>query len=246
MIDNFPLVIAYGSWDDHHPQNVQPFIQHLAYSMDTDGQRTGILHNTTKVEDMETGLAQYLSWTGVNPQGDVNGDGIVDQTDYNIVLAANGTTPVQANWDMRADIWPVTLGWPAPGIADNIIDNNDLNLVAANMNKTGMFYEITVPMPKFYFIEEEVERSEDVVLTLGFYIEVVPGEEYRRENETYPYGHAVTVAGINSVTMQIAISDPAIDAFELGLAPGRSPRALDNCYPLEHDLLHCYGRSLHV
>jgi len=34
-----------------------------------------------------------LSWSGVNPLGDVNGDGIVNQTDVNIVNAAMGTSP---------------------------------------------------------------------------------------------------------------------------------------------------------
>lgn len=72
---------------------------------------------------------------------------------------------------MAADIWPVTTGWPMQTKADNIVDNNDLNLVTANMNKTGMFCEDTVRTPDFYFIEDEVEGSEDVVLALGFYIE---------------------------------------------------------------------------
>jgi hypothetical protein len=36
-------------------------------------------------------------------------------------------------------------------------------------------------------------------------------------------GHAVTVAGINSSELKIAISDPGLDAFEAGSTPGRSP-----------------------
>jgi len=35
--------------------------------------RTGIQHIGTNVWDMQAGIAQYLSWSGVNPLGDVNG-----------------------------------------------------------------------------------------------------------------------------------------------------------------------------
>ncbi len=38
IIDNYPLVRTYGQWDDHDPLNVPPFVEHLAYLMDTDGQ----------------------------------------------------------------------------------------------------------------------------------------------------------------------------------------------------------------
>ncbi|UCD26684.1 MAG: hypothetical protein JSV75_00725, partial [Candidatus Bathyarchaeota archaeon] len=224
IIDNFNLVTSYnpGGWDDHDPLNVQPFVEHLAHLMDTDGSRTGLVHLGTNVSDMETGVAQYLSWSGVNPQGDVDGNGIVDATDLTIVNTAMGSSPGIPGWNMAADIWPATSGWPVPGVSDNVIDGNDLNLVTTNMNRSGMFYEHTVPTPDFYLIEEEVERCQDVVLILGFYVEVGPGQ-YFREDYPYPYGHAVTVAGVNSATMQIAISDPVVDAFEMGLAPGRSP-----------------------
>lgn len=224
LTDNFNLTTSYnpGVWDDHDPQNVQPFVEHLAYLMDTDGRRTGQPHLGTNVTDLQTGIAQYLAWTGVNPQGDVNGDGIVDLTDSTILNSALGSSPGTPGWNMAADISPVTTGWPAPGMADNIIDSNDLNLLTANINKTGMFYEHTVPMPDFFFVEEEVERCQDVMLLLGFWFEVAP-DVYMREEYPYPYGHAITIAGINSTAMQIAISDPAIDAFEGGLAPGRSP-----------------------
>ncbi|RLI41382.1 hypothetical protein DRO69_11650, partial [Candidatus Bathyarchaeota archaeon] len=169
IVDNYPLVTSYnpGVWDDHDPQNVQPLVEHLAYLMDTDGMRTGIQHIGTNVWDVQAGIAQYLSWSGVNPLGDVNGDGIVNQTDVDIVNAAMGTSPGMEDWDMRADIYPVTLGYPP--IADNIIDINDLSLVAANLGKTGTFYEQTVQAPDFQFIEKEIERSEDVILMLGFW-----------------------------------------------------------------------------
>jgi hypothetical protein len=222
--DHSKLVKSYNaSWDDHDPRNVPYLIEHLAYLMDTNGNRTGIVHTGTNTTDMETGLAQYFQWSGVNPIGDVNGDGVVNATDYNIVLAAYGTTPASpSGWNMAADIYPVVLGLKA----DNVVNPLDMSLVTANMNKTGMFTERTVPAPDFNFIDKEVEKCEDVVLTIGFW--TFTGVGWSRENYTNPYpntgkyGHALTVAGVNSTTLQIAISDPAFDAFEAG-GVGRSP-----------------------
>lgn len=207
--DAFRLVSNFtASIDDHDPANVVWFVKYLAYLMDTDSVRTLTLHKGTSVFDMQAGIAQYLSWTGLNSLGDVDGDGKVDQTDYNIVYASNGTSPGQAAWMLAADIWPETV--TGPYTADNKIDNNDLNLVTANMDKTGMFYERTVQAPEFYFIEEGVLECENVLLVLGFY-----RDEFRDE-DLYPYGsgHVVAVAGVNSTTMKIAISDPIQDNAE--------------------------------
>jgi hypothetical protein len=212
--DTFPLVQSYGFWDDHDPQNVQPLIQHLAWLMDTDGQRTKLCSYGTWVWDMQAGITQYLSWSGVNSLGDVNGDGIVDQTDVSIVIAAMGSTPGSPSWNLAADIYPETV--TGPYTADNIIDQNDLDLVNNNLDKKGMFYEHTTDVyPDFYYIEEEVERSQDVILCLGFY-----------QNEIRDGGHFVTVAGVNSTASQyqLLISNPIRDDFEAGGTPaGRSP-----------------------
>ncbi len=223
LSDGFPLVSSYvPGIDDHDPANVQPFIQHLAYLMDTDGQRTALAHIGTNVTDMEVGLAQYLSWTGVNPKGDVNGDGIVNQTDVNIVNAAMGSTPLSTNWNMAADIAPVTVGWPNRQPANNQVNMADLGLVTANLNKTGLFYEHTVDKPDFSYIEQEVEKSQDVVLLLGYWTLM-----YTPQGQPYWYrekGHFATVAGVNSTQMKIAISDPCHNAFEDQLIPeGRVP-----------------------
>ena len=218
IVDNNPLVSSYnpGVWDDHDPQNVRPFVQHLAYLMDTDGQRTGVNHVGTWVSDMQAGIAQYLSWTGVNPLGDVNGDGRVNQTDVDVVNAALGSTPGNSTWNMAADVWPVTTGWPVWGPSDNVIEAQDLALVTANMGRRGMFCEYTVQAPDFFDIEEEVERSEDVVLMLGFWNYDPGTQSWVREEYPYAYGsgHCVTAAGVNSTTMQIAVSDPVQDNAE--------------------------------
>jgi len=216
--DGFPLVQTYGQWDDHAAQNVAPLVEHLAYLMDTDGRRTGVAHSGTDVHDMEAGLAHYLSWTGVNPQGDVNGDGVVDTTDGNIIAAAYGSTPGMPNWNLAADIWPASTSYPP--VADNIVNLNDQILFASNYGRTGLFYEHTVMQPDFFFIEEEVERCQDVVLLVGYWIFNTQTGQWYRE----PGGHYVTVAGVDSADMKLALSDPVQDAFESGLIlEGRIP-----------------------
>jgi len=216
--DGFPLVQTYGQWDDHDPLNVPWLVEHLAFLMDTDGRRTGLVHSGTNVHDMEAGLAHYLSWTGVNPLGDVNGDGIVDQLDADIVQAAMGSVPGMLNWDLAADIYPASISYPP--MTDNIVDQNDLNLVIANMGRTGLFYEHTVMQPDFAFIEEEVKKCQDVVLLVGYWIFNTQTGEWYRE----PGGHFVTVAGVDSTNIKLALSDPVQDAFESGLIPeGRIP-----------------------
>ena len=216
--DGFPLVQTYGQWDDHDPLNVPWLVEHLAYLMDTDGRRTGLAHSGTNVLDMEAGLAQYLSWAGVNPLGDVNGDGVVDATDGNIIAAAMGSMPGMPNWNLAADIFPASMTYPP--MADNVVDQNDMNLVMVHMGQTGLFYEHTVMQPDFSFIEEEVKKCQDVVLLVGYWIfDTQLGQWYRE-----PGGHYVTVAGVDSTNIKLALSDPVQDAFESGLIPeGRIP-----------------------
>jgi hypothetical protein len=217
--DGFPLVQAYGpQWDDHSPLNVPWLVEHLAFLMDTDGRRTGLIHSGTNVNDMEAGLTHYLSWTGVNPQGDVNGDGIVDNLDVNIVQAAMGSVPGAPGWNLAADIFPASTIYPPA--TDNIVNMNDLMLVTSNMGNTGIFYEHTVMQPDFYFIENEVERCQDVVLLVGYWIfDTQSGTWYREQG-----AHFVTVAGVDSADLKLALSDPVQDAFESGSIPeGRIP-----------------------
>lgn len=216
--DGFPLVQSYNlQWDDHDPLNVPPLIEHLAFLMDTNGLRTGQLHSGTNVNDMQAGLTHYLSWTGVNPLGDVDGDGTVNMIDLTIVNTALGSVPGMGTWDLRTDIWPASTTYPP--MADNIIDMNDLNLVMYHMGENGLFYEHTVPQPDFYYIEEEVERCQDVVLLIGYWFYDMPGGVWYRES-----GHFVTVAGVDSQNLEIAVCDPTLDAFENLMIPeGRVP-----------------------
>jgi len=217
--DSFPLVQAYGPWDDHDPQNVPWLVEHLAFLMDCDGRRTGLFTGVfwsgTYVWDMQAGLAQYLSWSGVNPLGDVDGNGVVNMNDATIVMNAFGSHPGDPHWNTCADVYPATLAYPP--ITDNVIDVQDVNLVNAHFGQTGLFYEHTEDAfcrPDFFeLIEREVERCQDVVLLLGFYYM----GEFREG------GHYVTVAGVDSANMELLISNPIRDDFEAGRTPGRSP-----------------------
>ncbi len=212
IVDTYPLVQSYQpSWDDHDPQNVPPLVEHLAWLMDTDGRRTGLLHYGTNVFDMQAGITHYLSWSGVNPLGDVDGDGNVTSKDVAIVQAAIGATPGTPGWDLRADIWPETV--TGPYTADNIIDNNDLSLVQANLGATGQFYEHTIIAPLWETIVEEVEKCQDVVLLIApWYYDENTGTWYRSDEDA----HFVTVAGINGTTWEIVLSDPIRDNAEAG------------------------------
>ena len=211
VIDNYPLVQAYGGppWDDHDPQNVPYLVEHLAYLMDTDGLRTRIAHLGTDVFDMQAGITHYLSWSGVNPLGDVDGDGEVTPLDEMIVSDAMGSVPGGPGWDLRADIYPATFTYPP--VADNIIDGFDLDLVMMNMAMTGQFYEHTVMAPMWDLIVDEVGRCQDVVLLIAPWVYDEP--EWYRYDEA---AHFVTVAGLNATTWEIVLSDPMLDNAEAG------------------------------
>jgi hypothetical protein len=79
--------------------------------------------------------------------------------------------------------------------------------------------------PEFYWIEEEVERCQDVVLLLEFWIEIEPGMWIKADPYDFPGGdggHYVTCAGVNSTTSELLFSDPFFDAAEAGW-PGHVP-----------------------
>jgi len=76
------------------------------------------------------------------------------------------------------------------------------------------FYEHTVKAPDFFWIEQEIKRCEDVVLLLGFW-QTADGINFWRVG-----GHYVTCAGVDSVNMWLAFSDPYVDGAEMGVCPG--------------------------
>ncbi len=212
--DHFPLVTSYNptSWDDHDPLNLDFLVHNLAFLMDADGMRTLISHQGVNYIDMQTGISQYLQQQGVNPIGDCDGDGDVDDADIDIIEAAYGSIPGDSNWDMRADI-----------VIDNWVNIFDLDTAAEHYGEKGMFYEHTEDFPEFPWIEEEIYRCEDVVLLLEFWVEVGPGEWTKfYEMPSFEAGHYVTCAGVNSTSFELLISDPWWDAAEAGW-PGDVP-----------------------
>jgi hypothetical protein len=64
--DNFPLVTAYGPWDDHDPRNVPLLVEDLAMYMDTNGIASQIPHCGTYVWDMQMGIEHYLRDKGLS------------------------------------------------------------------------------------------------------------------------------------------------------------------------------------
>ncbi len=74
--------------------------------------------------------------------------------------------------------------------------------------------------PTFPWVEDEVKRSEDVILLIGFWQNTAIG--WRRIG-----GHYVTVPGVDSVRRLIAFSDPYANAAEIGgwgrVLPGPHP-----------------------
>ena len=79
------------------------------------------------------------------------------------------------------------------------------------LNDTGLnntLYEHTEKKPSFEYIVEEVNKSQNVILLLGFW-----------ENQSGYWkrigGHYVTVSGVNSEQRMIAFSDPCFDISNL-------------------------------
>ncbi len=105
-----------------------------------------------------------------------------------------------------------------------------------------------VPSPTFQWVADEVMRSEDVILLLGFYQQI--GQDvWRRVG-----GHFVSVAGVDPGGMltppQIAFSDPFVDNAEGGRPgrvlsgtlvphqpiPGHSPNVHNDAGNVSHDV----------
>jgi len=89
-------------------------------------------------------------------------------------------------------------------------------------------YEHTFSQPEFHAVEDSLQRSQDIILLLGFWQQ--PDQWVRFG------GHFITMSGVCSDSYKVAFSDPARDAAEYGW-PGR-------VRPLEHPP-HTDGDSVH-
>ncbi|MGQ9570319.1 MAG: myxococcus cysteine-rich repeat containing protein, partial [Thermodesulfovibrionales bacterium] len=171
-----------------------------------------------------------------NPQGgegyiggDINGDGVADILDLVQDLAIKMKT---------------NQGHTGTTVQDQ---QAGIDAFLEEYNLTNRLYEHTVYDDQyqtcqeyFTYLEDEVKRSQDVKLDLGFWhVEDVIYDEGPPPTWTVIWkrkgGHAVTVAGVDSENMLFAISDPDNDRAEAGLNPGfvRTPPGATHPYPHE-------------
>jgi len=116
--DHFLLVTAYGAWDDHSPNNVDPLVRNLAFLMDTDGQRTGGGHVGTRFVDVQSGIQQYLVQQGVASLFEVHNASFPD------FVWINNETQVCQDVELFIEFWQLTPG----GWTNTTITNPSLEL----------------------------------------------------------------------------------------------------------------------
>jgi hypothetical protein len=121
----------------------------------------------------------------------------------------------------------VPKGWTPPQLIDTLaryfhcnplwgtyVDTMQMGLAQYFIDYGFDLYERTYFQPNFYEMEDSLKRCQDIILLLGFY--QWTGEFYDRIG-----GHFVTMAGVSSGSLKVALSDPARDmAVQLGW-PGR-------------------------
>ena len=95
-----------------------------------------------------------------------------------------------------------------------------------NAGLDNVLYEHTVQKPSFEYVEKEVERSQDVILLMGFWIKDPETGKWKRIG-----GHFVTVAGVNSDNLMIAFSDPDFDQTSAS-----SPTEHNDAKIVSHDI----------
>ncbi|UCC30261.1 MAG: hypothetical protein JSU86_18935, partial [Phycisphaerales bacterium] len=116
-----------------------------------------------------------------------------------------------------------TPGHPSPNehpgpYAGTFVDDmqSGVDAYLAENDLAGLFYEHTATQPSYDLVVDELTRDQDVTLLLGFYhvesVDPVPDGHVVHWRRTG--GHYVTIAGVDSVNGQIAISDPDADAAE--------------------------------
>ena len=145
--------------------------------------------------------------------------------------------------DLAAYLRTDTLG-PGTLIADMKV-GVDQYLIDHNLDQA--FTVTLVHQPEWPWVVEEVVRSEDVVLLLGFW-------EWNDGVWTRLGGHYVTVAGVDPVGDLIGLSDPFFDQAEQGWPwlgrvlngalvthapiPGHAPQIHNDAGNISHDVYH--------
>jgi hypothetical protein len=91
--------------------------------------------------------------------------------------------------------------------AGTFVDSMQVGLAQYFRDHKFNLYGHTFVQPKFYEMEDSLKKCQDIILLLGFWQQV--GETWIRFG-----GHYVTMAGVYSESLKIALSDPARDAAE--------------------------------
>ncbi len=119
-------------------------------------------------------------------------------------------------------------GWTPPQLIDTLaryfhtspvwgtyVDTMQMGLEQYFQDYGFVFTESTFVMPNFYEMEDSLKVCQDIILLLGFWFFDEGSGTWYREG-----GHYVTMAGVCSESLKIAISDPDKDAA-VGGWPGR-------------------------
>lgn len=132
-------------------------------------------------------------------------------------------------------------GWTPPQLIDTLakyfhtdpdsgtyVDSMQIGLEEYFNNYELALKESTFQMPNFYEMEDSLKKCQDIILLLGFWW-TQDGINWFREG-----GLFVTMAGVCSESLQIALSDPAKDNAESGgVGRVRPPHAQ---HPADHTL----------
>jgi len=117
-----------------------------------------------------------------------------------------------------------------PHFVGTYVDSMELGLDQYFIDNEFSLYEHTYFQPNFHEMEDSLEKSQDIILLLGFWWSE-DGIEWWRDG-----GHFVTMAGVCSESLKIAISDAALDPA-VGGWPGRvrpPAHAAAGTYPPEY------------
>ncbi len=119
-------------------------------------------------------------------------------------------------------------GWSPPQLIDTLarrfytnptvgtyVDSMEMGLQQYFQDYGFAFSESTFQMPNFFEMEDSLKKCQDIILLLGFWFYDESGQQWYREG-----GHFVTMAGVCSESLKVAVSDPNMDAAEGGW-PGR-------------------------
>ena len=133
-------------------------------------------------------------------------------------------------------------------LAENYLNTNKLAAgtsvtdlfegLRAFLKKTSFYDSYRVSLakkPGFGWVANEIKRSEDVILLLGFWQEDGHGSFVRVG------GHYVTAAGVDLENQKIAFSDPFLDATEEGLTGGE----VGSGWLLPHSPIPGHSADLH-